>query len=167
MLLQGFISANKTTLKKTLQEQSIVLVAGGAAEALYTQQGACKLHLINRKGFVKLAMETKKALIPCLGFGENEIFSTLVTTKADRGWRGVVYWLQESFLRITTVSPPIITNPIPRPVPLTVVVGAPVPMDDATKSLDENHEAYVQALRELYDRHATKLGYGHVKLEIV
>eukprot|EP00545_Synedropsis_sp_CCMP1620_P014306 CAMPEP_0119020564 /NCGR_PEP_ID=MMETSP1176-20130426/24327_1 /TAXON_ID=265551 /ORGANISM="Synedropsis recta cf, Strain CCMP1620" /LENGTH=330 /DNA_ID=CAMNT_0006975017 /DNA_START=38 /DNA_END=1030 /DNA_ORIENTATION=- len=166
ILANGFISANKATLVKTLQEQSIVLVAGGAAEALHTQRDAFKLHLQNRKGFVKLAMETGKALIPCLGFGENEIFDTLATSKADGGWRGVTHWLQQSFMRVTSISPPIITNPIPRPVQLSVVVGAPLEMD-ATKSVDENHKVYTNGLRELYDKHATKLGYGHVKLEIL
>lgn len=164
--MQGFVSANKATLVRTLQKQSVVLVAGGAAEALLTQRDTFKLYLKNRKGFVKLAMDTKNPLIPCLGFGENEIFGTLATSKFDRGWRGFVYRLQQSFMRVTSVSPPIITNPIPRPVRLSVVVGAPIAMDPK-KSVDENHHIYMMRLTELYSKHASALGYEHVKLEII
>jgi len=166
ILALGFISANKSTLKNTLRDQSVVLIAGGAAEALHAQRDTMKLYLKNRKGFVRLAMETKKSLIPCIGFGENEIYDTLVTSKGDIGWRGFIWRLQESFMRITSVSPPIITNPFPRPVKLTTVVGAPLPLDES-KSVDENHVVYLDALRQLYHKHAKDLGYAHVELEIV
>lgn len=168
MLAQGVVSANKSTLKQTLEsKKSIVLVAGGAAEALHTHPDTMVLYLKKRKGFVRLAMETGKPLIPCIGFGENEIFNTLVTTKADnRGWKGLLWRLQEFFMRVTSVSPPIITNPIPQPIKLSVVVGAPVEMDPK-KSVDENHGMYLQQVMKLYGAHARQLGYGHVKLEIV
>jgi hypothetical protein len=153
-------------LHKTLQTKSIVLIPGGAAEALMTHRDTFKLYLLNRKGFVKLAMETKKPLIPCLGFGENEIFDTLVTSKTDTGWKGILFSMQQSFMKLTGVSPPIITNPIPRPVKMSVVVGAPLEMD-CNKSVDENHKVYMDQVTQLYNKHAKKLGYGHVKLEIV
>jgi 2-acylglycerol O-acyltransferase 2 len=167
IIANGFISANKSTLQHVLQkqQQSIVLVPGGAAEALYTQPGTMTLHLTKRHGFVRLAMETNTPLVPCLGFGENDIFDTLVTRKSDTGWRGIVWSMQQAFLKATGVSPPIITNPIPRPVKLSVVVGAPLIMD-ATKSVKENHSRYVEELTLLYDRHAAKVGFGHVALEI-
>jgi hypothetical protein len=166
ILANGFISANKSTLRRTLETKSIVLVPGGAAEALHTQRNTMKLHLRNRKGFVRLAMETNKAIIPCLGFGENDIFDTLVTSPGDSGWRGVVWSLQNLFLRVTGVSPPIVTNPLPRPVTLRVVVGSPLSMDPH-KTLDENHATYVDQLIHMYNTHAKALGHDHVKLEIL
>jgi 2-acylglycerol O-acyltransferase 2 len=177
IIANGFISANKSTLQRVLQQQqqqqqpsnqqqqSIILVPGGAAEALYTQPGKMALYLHRRQGFVRLAMETNTPLIPCLGFGENDIFDTLVTTKSDTGWKGLVWSLQQAFLKATGISPPIITNPIPRPVTLSVVVGTPLVMD-ATKSVKENHSRYVQELTQLYDRHAAKVGFGDIPLEI-
>jgi len=166
IIANGFISANKSTLTRALKTKSIVLVPGGAAEALHTQRDTMKLHLQNRKGFVRLAMETNKPLIPCLGFGENDIFDTLVTTQSDSGWRGVVWSLQYLFLRATSVSPPILTNPMPRPVRLRVVVGSPLPMDPQ-KTVDENHATYVDQLIRMYHTHAKVLGHEHVKLEIL
>ena len=57
--------------------ESLILVPGGAAEALHAHGGVMKLYLKNRKGFVKLAMETNAKLVPVIGFGENDIFDTL------------------------------------------------------------------------------------------
>lgn len=100
MLAVGFISANKATLKSTLESgKSIVLVAGGAAEALKAEPDTMKLYLQKRKGFVRLALETSKPLIPCIGFGENEIFHTLVTTKADE-----LYGMHVSYVRYARIS---------------------------------------------------------------
>ena len=80
MLALGFCSANKPTLVGRLvdEQESLVLVPGGAAEALHAHPGIMKLVLKHRRGFVKLAMETKAQLVPCLGFGENELFDSLV-----------------------------------------------------------------------------------------
>jgi 2-acylglycerol O-acyltransferase 2 len=167
ILALGFISANKETLKQTLaSRKSIVLVAGGAAESLHCQRDTLKLYLKKRQGFVRLAMETGKPLVPCLGFGENEIFDTLVTSKGDVGIKGMLYLFQQAFMKLTTVGPPIITNPTPRSVQLSVVVGAPVDMD-MRKTVEENHVRYMQAISKLFEKHASQLGYGHVKLEIV
>mmetsp|Transcript_22767 Transcript_22767/g.33621 ORF Transcript_22767/g.33621 Transcript_22767/m.33621 type:complete len:166 (+) Transcript_22767:450-947(+) len=162
----GFISANKRTLCAALKTNSVILVPGGAAEALHTSQDTMTLHLKNRKGFIRLAMEEQKQLIPCIGFGENEIFPTLKAKEGQEGIKGLIWKIQRAFMKITTVSTPVITNIIPRPVKLSVVVGSPIKLD-VRKTIDENHEIYIEHVFQLFAKHAEKLGYGHVKLEIV
>lgn len=163
----GFISANKRTLCNALETESVILVPGGAAEALQTSQdNTMTLHLRNRKGFIRLAMEEQKQLIPCIGFGENEIFATMRAKEGEKGFKGLIWRLQRAFMKITTVSTPIITNIIPRPIKLSVVVGSPINLD-LEKTVDENHEIYIGHVRQLFKKHAEKLGYGHTKLEIV
>jgi 2-acylglycerol O-acyltransferase 2 len=173
ILANGFISADKSTLVKTLQTKSLILVPGGAVEALYCQPGTMKLYLKNRKGFIRLAMETNKPLIPCIGFGENEIFDTVAPTKVCSNCTGGFFpslqfgWIrfQRWFMSQTGVSLPLVIRPIPRATKIRVVVGSPLLLDSSL-SVDENHRIYVENLTKLYHRHAGTLGYGNVVLDI-
>jgi hypothetical protein len=36
-----------------------------------------KFTILHRKGFIKLALETKSSLVPVIGFGENDVFDTV------------------------------------------------------------------------------------------
>ena len=60
------------------------LVVGGAQEALQGDETTIELALKNRKGFVKLAMESGVGLIPCIGLGEQQIFNLLATPKGSK-----------------------------------------------------------------------------------
>jgi hypothetical protein len=83
LLINGLVCADKATLQSKLTAgDSIVLVPGGAAEALYAATGRFTLYLNDRKGFIKLAMETGAQVVPCLGFGENAV--SLVTNNPTR-----------------------------------------------------------------------------------
>ena len=181
----GFISANKSTLIKTLQhpqKRSIVLVPGGAAEALMAHPGTFKLYLRNRRGFVKLAVETNTPLVPVLGFGENELFYTLdfsdqETTNSNGQQEGneqstligrlhsKLWSVQQRIRKTLSFSTPIF-NPIPKQdMNVTVVVGLPLPIDP-NKTIDEHHALYVERLQALFEKHKGPCGYGHLQLEI-
>jgi 2-acylglycerol O-acyltransferase 2 len=181
MLAVGFLGANYATLKsKLLEGDSIVLVPGGAPEALvaHTESSksnpTVKLCLARRRGFIRLAQETGAALVPCFGFGENKVFDTLATSSiADAGSssRSAIFrsWLfagQQALLKACSFSTPILTWPFPRQQPIDVVVGAPVVMS-ASDDVETCFLKYEKALRELYDAHKDRYGYGHVALEIV
>ena len=53
--------------------RAIVLVLGGAAESLNAHPGRLELVLRSRKGFVRIALQTGASLVPCLGYGENDL----------------------------------------------------------------------------------------------
>jgi hypothetical protein len=188
MLALGFVSANKATLRqKLLQGDSIVLVPGGAVEALHAHEestsNACVLCLARRRGFIRLAQETGAALVPCFAFGENRVFDTLATsstattngattgTVVEKNSLGAIVksWLfagQQALYKTCSFSTPILTWPFPRKRPIDVVVGAPVvlsPSDDVETCFQQ----YTVALCELYEAHKDQYGYGHVTLEIV
>ena len=198
LLLLGFCSANKQTMKHRLNDgESLILVPGGAAEALHAHTGIMKLYIKNRKGFVKLAIETDSKLIPVIGFGENDIFHTLYAhnssrddddnnnndncygrssstspmSKTGRGLshvKSMIWELQQQFLKVMSFSLPILTNLIPNRVPVNVVVGAPVIFKNSSlNNIDQCHEEYLAALTKLYDQHKSKYGYDHVELEII
>lgn len=160
MLALGFLSANKETLKSKLQQgDSVVLVPGGAAEALHAHPGVMKLQLKGRYGFVKLALETGAQLIPVLGLGENDIFETLYDSDS------IVAKMQRKLGKIMTFTLPILTWPIPRRRPIHVIVGKPLVF--LSKDVEECHAQYLQHLQALYDQHKGKYGFQDVPLEFV
>jgi hypothetical protein len=80
MLWLGCCSANKKTLVGRLtngDNESLVLIPGGAVEALYAHPQTFVISIKQRYGFIRLARETKAKPIPVLGFGENDIFKTV------------------------------------------------------------------------------------------
>ena len=183
LLSLGYISCNKSTLVARLRQPgvSIVLVPGGAAEALYAHRSNFRLHIKNRKGFVKLAMETKASLVPCLGFGENESFETYFPA-ADQNeaspassktsfWSRLVpvqslFEWQQRLCKLLSFSLPIVTKILPNRRPIHVVVGEPVEFQPGA-SLEECHAQYLDALQKLYDNEKAKYGYQHIPLEFV
>ena len=83
----GFIVASKRNIIQRLKSgKSVMLVPGGASEALHAHPGCFDLYLSNRKGFIKVAMETGCCIVPCLGFGENSIFDTAMMAQSKDPW---------------------------------------------------------------------------------
>ena len=91
----------------TKYRKSIMLVPGGATEALYAWPGANVLVLRKRRGFVKLALQTGASLVPCYNFGENDTFDVL-----SSDWH-TVRKMKELFQAVFGISLPLITNLIP------------------------------------------------------
>jgi hypothetical protein len=116
--------------------------------------------------------------VPCFGFGENQAFDTLATSSVTSSGSGsgsssrsAVFrsWLfagQQALYKACSFSTPILTWPFPRQRPIDVVVGAPVVLS-ATDDVETCFRQYETALRQLYETHKDRYGYGHVKLEIV
>ncbi|CAJ1954863.1 unnamed protein product [Cylindrotheca closterium] len=177
LLMNGFCSASKPTLlSRLLSSESIVLVPGGAAEALHCKPKTMRLTIRNRKGFIKLALETKAAIVPCIGFGENDIFDTIYLgdekSGAEKSWlnpRNFLWKLQRTLYKTFSFSTPLWTHPIPIPHPIDVVVGEPIHFSGKMDqhSIDECHAQYLKALQDLYDEHKAKYGYEHVPLELL
>jgi hypothetical protein len=182
MLLLGLISANKSTLVSTLESgRSIVLVPGGAREALSAHKSNFRLHIRHRRGFVRLARETGALPVPVLGFGENEAFETLVPHHEDhhagatpssssfssalKSPSALLHYCQQRLYKVMTFSVPAVTSVVPNRTPIRVVVGAPVRFRG--KTLEECHLEYLDAVRALYDKHKSRYGYQDMKLEFV
>lgn len=184
MLLLGMISANKSTLASTLKSgRSIVLVPGGAKEALIAHKANFRLYIKNRRGFIQLARETGALPVPVLGFGENEAFETLVPhqhqhhhgvssspslsfASALRSPSALLHYCQHRLYKAMTFSLPILTSVLPNRTPIRVVVGAPVRFRQGS-TLEECHREYLDALQTLYDQHKSRHGYQDMKLEFV
>ena len=183
----GFIVASKRNIVERLQRgKSIMLVPGGASEALHAHPGCFDLYLSNRKGFVKVAMETGCSIVPCLGFGENNIFDTAKMAQSKDPLdssesesvhsvvdplRKSIHAAQKHLQKRMTFSLPILTNFIPRRQGVTIVVGKPIRFEDTNGSdqdaVDKNHKLYLESLRKLYDEYKGAYGEEGVELRIL
>jgi 2-acylglycerol O-acyltransferase 2 len=138
--------------------QNVILVPGGMPEmySAFPAPAPLQLHLRRRTAMVRLAIDTGAPLVPVLCFGETELYHTQL-----KPLRKLRIWLGKR-LRVGLVWPVGLAGlPIPRPRPLTVVVGAPVPIElsaygNTRLSKDELvtlvHQRYLAQVEEMYAR---------------
>jgi hypothetical protein len=144
------------------------ILPGGMEEvALYTYQTE-RIYLQNRAGFIKYGLQHGYLLLPGYTFGECDLYYS-ITAGAN-----VRLWMQQYLGFIV----PIFWGPLwyapwlPRQdVPLHTVMGAPLKLprlDEPTPDdVKQWHGAYVSAIREVFDTHKVRFGYGDRTLEIV
>lgn len=136
---------------------SVTLVPGGVQEVLALEPrerdaGRVNLYLARRRGFLKLALDANAAVVPAYCFGLEETYSAWWPS----GPRVAVIARRLGFLPMYYHGVPAYAPlGVPRPVPLTVVVGAPVPPPplDAADRVGAFHDAFCAALLALVRRH--------------
>ena len=159
----GSGDASAKCLKQTLNAgpgECPVLVVGGAEESLLSSPKTNVLCLMKRKGFVRIALETGKPLVPVFAFGETNVYYNYAHHIPSL--RNFLLKMQKK----TKFALPIIVGRgyfnysfgmLPHRRPINVVVGQPlvVPkIEHPTQAdIDHWHAAYVEALREHYEQH--------------
>lgn len=87
-MLYGYIDCSKESIHHALTEEGtgrvVVLVVGGADEALEAFPGRNTLTLARRQGFVREALKAGAHLVPVYSFGENDIFNQVCYTKQHK-----------------------------------------------------------------------------------
>lgn len=79
-MLNGILSVSKSSINCLLGSKAphpcnaVTIVVGGAQEALDAQPDVMRLKLKGRYGFVKMALRNGAALVPVIGFGENQLW---------------------------------------------------------------------------------------------
>ena len=160
--------ASKECLTRVLSGNAgnaALLVVGGAEEALDAAPGTFDLVLKKRKGFVKIALQTGTNLVPTFSFGENDVYINMV--RDNPSTRKFMKTVQ----RVLGFAVPLIQGRgifnyswglLPHRRPITTVVGHPIRIKkwegsfnspEFSKRINEVHDQYTEALRELYDRH--------------
>jgi len=142
-LAAGFVDAARYNALRILNSGgTLMLVPGGATEALYCYPGKHVAYLKSRKGFIKLALETGAWLVPVYSFGEVELYGQMSASFP------LIKKLQKKFQAVFGLSLPIVTNLIPRCKAITPCVGRPIPV----QKVDHPTDAQVTALLEQYSR---------------
>jgi 2-acylglycerol O-acyltransferase 2 len=68
------IESDYTTIKQTLQKESVSVALGGAKEMKRVRNKVLDAVIKPRSGLFKIALETGTPIVPILTYGENEIF---------------------------------------------------------------------------------------------
>ncbi|XP_004872736.1 diacylglycerol O-acyltransferase 2-like protein 6 [Heterocephalus glaber] len=174
VMSMGVCPVSKLALEYTLTQKdsgnAVVIVVGGATEALLCHPGSSTILLKERKGFVKLALETGAYLVPSYSFGENEIYNQEVFPEGT--W---IRFFQKNFqktlkkilgLNFCTFHGRGLTQGswgfLPFNRPITTVVGEPLPVPKIERpnkeTVDNYHSLYINALRKLFDQHKDEHG---------
>ncbi|TNN05622.1 2-acylglycerol O-acyltransferase 2 [Schistosoma japonicum] len=159
----GMIAATKKGLHYVLDKDSckqtgnfVVVVLGGASEALDSRPGTYVMHINQRYGFFKLALQTGSYLVPCISFGEQSLYRQVSNEKGS-----LIRWLQDKFTSIFTVSLPIFyaRGPFPYRKPVYTVVGAPIRCEQIKEPTPEQvanvKQKYIENLQTLFENYKT------------
>lgn len=155
----------------------VMLLVGGAEEALYAHRNMYKIVLKQRRGFVRIAMKTGTAIVPIISFGETGIFDQPANPPGS-----MLRKMQEIIKKHTGIAPVWFNGRgffqynfglIPKRHPITQVVGAPIVLTKNTSPSDDEinavHATFSKALQDLFETHKSKYieNSENVQLEIV
>ncbi|XP_045394293.1 diacylglycerol O-acyltransferase 2-like protein 6 [Lemur catta] len=171
----GTCPVSDASLKYILTQKGVgnamVIVVGGAAEALLARPGETVLFLKQRKGFVKLALKTGTHIVPCYSFGENDIHQYMNYPEGTwmRSFQTVFQNTCKRFLGTSFRGfsgqglTPGSWGFLPLSRPITTVVGEPLPIpkieNPDMKTVDKYHALYISALQKLFERYKVECGF--------
>ncbi|XP_058758695.1 diacylglycerol O-acyltransferase 2D-like isoform X2 [Vicia villosa] len=162
----GFTSVEKKILISLLESgQSCIIVPGGIRETLFMEHDSENVFLKERRGFVRIAIEMGHPLVPIFCFGQTNTYK----------WWKVSTKLVHNLTRFIKINPiifwGILGSHIPFKNPLYVVVGRPIHVKKNPKPTTEQvtkvHSEFVEALRDLFQKHKAKAGCTNLELKIV
>lgn len=177
--MTGAASATRPSMDHLLSKSgtgnALILMPGGAVEALDAVPGKFDLTLDSRKGFCRMALKHGADIVPVLSFGENEIFS-----QVEHSDQSLVRRIQRLITKKFRFAPPLFHGrgifqytfgAIPYRKPITTVVGKPIHVDkvDGEPSVEvigELHARYCKILMAMYDEHKEAYGFKDVPLVI-
>lgn len=164
----GLVSSEKASMSNLLSRPGggavAVVAVGGAPESLEARPGALTLQLLQRKGFVKLALKHGAALVPVFSFGENELFDQMENPVGSALRR-----VQDRLQRIMGVALPLFHargvfqysfGLLPYRKPIHTVVGRPIRVDlnpsPSKDDIESLHRRYIEGLNQLFEENKEK-----------
>jgi len=166
----GFRPATRASMSALLKAGApVALCPGGVREVAMLDAAKETVFLTARLGFVRQALAAGAPLVPAFGFGQTAAFRWAHPLPLPPRARAALA-RAIGFMPLWIHDGSYLPFPV-RAARVTVVVGKPVPVplvpdaDDATVRLHLNR--FVDAMRDLYDRHAAAAGCAGVPLEIL
>ncbi|MEW5315570.1 MAG: hypothetical protein WDW38_006990 [Sanguina aurantia] len=125
---------------------------GGLAEVFLVNKERETILMSSRKGYIRMAVEYGIPIVPVFHFGNSQLFEF---------WPKVIQPLARRLRLVMGIMIGVKGLPIPRPVPLFMVVGRPIavlklsPDHPAYEShVDKAHAAVIASVEDLYARYA-------------
>jgi diacylglycerol O-acyltransferase 2, plant len=164
------VSADKNKIRDLMRNNySITVCPGGVQEVTLMEPGKneCVLYLKERKGLIKLAMEFGRPVVPMFSFGQRKSYDFWVPKDNLAIWLG----RKLGFLPMIFFGSYGIPLGVPKSIPLTVVVGDPIPIpkfDVITKEdVEKYHNIFLNAMIDIYEKHKVQFDMGETELRIV
>jgi len=166
----GGIDASRKCCDAALSDgKSLTIMVGGEREQILARRGHHVAYALKRKGFIRLACIHGVDIIPCYCFGEADLYST---SRLLHGWR---MWLVKKFgIAMPLAWGPSWVLPLkPSQLPLNIVMGDPIVVNKSAgqeptaAEVEKVHATYIDALRNLFEKHKSEHGCAHKTLEII
>jgi 2-acylglycerol O-acyltransferase 2 len=169
LLRLGVIEVGAKSINHVLKQgagNAVLIVPGGAAEALDAHPGTHSLTLNKRSGFFRIALQNGSNLVPIYSFGENDLYQ-----QASNEEGSFVRKLQNIFLKYAGFATPFFSgagsmgaaiplNPMPARCPIITIVGDPIKCpfieNPTVDDIDAVRVLYVQKLQEIFKQFADK-----------
>eukprot|EP00574_Skeletonema_japonicum_P009613 CAMPEP_0201735832 /NCGR_PEP_ID=MMETSP0593-20130828/38114_1 /ASSEMBLY_ACC=CAM_ASM_000672 /TAXON_ID=267983 /ORGANISM="Skeletonema japonicum, Strain CCMP2506" /LENGTH=337 /DNA_ID=CAMNT_0048229455 /DNA_START=1304 /DNA_END=2314 /DNA_ORIENTATION=- len=169
----GSLPVDKETFLSRLSAgKAVAFVPGGVHECFLLDPKKPRdlvLYLRNRKGFIKLALQTGSPIVPVFSFHVKGSYTYYWQPRgrlleAWSRWAGYIPLLFFGRWNIPLF--------IPRANKLTVVIGRPIhiPKEGSHVSrdiVDKYHEMFLKEMEALFERHKKIEGYGDTHVKIV
>jgi len=141
---------------------SIAIVLGGAQESLDSKPGTVNLTLLERKGFVAIALAHGASIVPTFSFGENDLWIQ-VENPTGSTIRNVQEWMK----RHITFTLPLFHGRgifqydygmLPYRKPIRTVIGQPIHLPKIEgkipkEEIEKYHQIYLKSLSDLYNKY--------------
>ncbi|CAD7694910.1 unnamed protein product [Ostreobium quekettii] len=160
----GCQPADRKTFQSLLEKADVAAVVGGVGEMFMQYEEKEQVLLGSRKGFIKMALANGADLLPVYHFGNSRVLSI--------GPRSLM-----NFCRRLRISVGILVGrwglPLPREVPIYMVVGRPVKVEKVgwdspnfQEKVNELHEKFKKELQRLYEDNKADFGWAKRPLVI-
>lgn len=147
----GIVEGAPDLARKLLIEGHLVVVApGGMREAIRASTDRYQLYWRKRKGFARLAISTQCPIVLAACPRADDIYQI----RQSRFTRSMYKYLKLPAPMATGIGPTL----IPKPVPLTHVLSAPIlppPVDSDDKTIELFHHSLRQKMERLMERALT------------
>eukprot|EP00127_Corallochytrium_limacisporum_P005626 Clim_evm5s210 gene=Clim_evmTU5s210 len=164
----GLVTSSMESARNVLSVgNSLAVLPGGIAEMCMSRPDREQLYLSRRRGFIRLAMQHGRDIVPVYCFGGNRIIG-MVTTGI---WGALNDWLQTKYQLIIPIPYGRWNLIVPRKHPITFVFGEPLVVpncDNPTPEMVQHyHQLYMKRLERLYYQFRDQYGDPSCDLEIM